>query len=118
MKIWLDAQLPPSLAKWIQSQSWDLEAFPLRNIGLSTASDVEIFRQARESGAVVMTKDKDFIHLLEIHGPPPHVIWLRLGNCSKDVLQHVLSNTLPRAMEMLRQGEPWVEIRSSGYGAN
>jgi predicted nuclease of predicted toxin-antitoxin system len=117
MKLWLDAQLPPSLARWIQSQPWDLEALPVRNIGLRSASDVEIFRQARESGAVVMTKDKDFIRLLEIYGPPPHVIWLRIGNSSKDVLQHVLSSTLPTAIDMLHQGEPWVEIRSSSYGS-
>lgn len=116
MKIWLDAQLPPSLASWIQSQSWDLEAVPVRTIGLRSASDAEIFRQAREFGAVVMTKDKDFIRLLEIHGPPPHVIWLRVGNSSKDLLQHVLSSTLPMAIEMLQQGEPWVEIRSSSSG--
>ncbi len=117
MKIWLDAQLPPSLARWIQTQSWDLEAFPVRDIGLRSASDVEIFRQARELGAVVMTKDKDFIRLLEIHGPPPHVIWLRVENSSKDVLQHVLSSTLPTAIDLLQQGEPWVEIRSSSYGS-
>ena len=56
-------------------------------------------------------KDRDFIHLLDEQGPPPQVIWLRLGNCSNAALQEVLSTTLLRAMDHLRDGEPWVEIR-------
>ena len=112
MKLWLDAQLPPALAPWIQEQqSWGIDAVALRDIGLRDASDREIFRAARDSGAVVMTKDRDFIGLLDEHGPPPQVIWLRVGNCSNAALQRVLSATLPRAMEILDGGEPWVEIR-------
>jgi predicted nuclease of predicted toxin-antitoxin system len=39
------------------------------------------------------------------------VIWLRLGNCSNAALQEVLATTLLRAIDHLREGEPWVEIR-------
>ena len=39
------------------------------------------------------------------------MIWLRVGNCSNAALQKVLATTLPRAMALLREGEPWVEIR-------
>jgi predicted nuclease of predicted toxin-antitoxin system len=38
-------------------------------------------------------------------------VWLRLGNSSNAALQHVLSTTLLQALELLRSGEPWVEIR-------
>jgi predicted nuclease of predicted toxin-antitoxin system len=72
-----------------------------------------IFKAAAEAGAVVMTKDRDFIRLLDEQGPPPQVIWLRLGNYSNAALQDVLSTTLARAMEHLRDGEPWIEIRPS-----
>ena len=58
-----------------------------------------------------MTKDRDFIRLLDEQGSPPQVIWLRLGNSSNLVLQRVLSMTLLQALELLRSGEPWVEIR-------
>ncbi|MDM7954134.1 MAG: hypothetical protein QUV07_13090 [Cyanobium sp. CZS 25K] len=44
---------------------------------------------------------------------PPQVIWLRLGNCRHAALQDVLSTTLPMAMDHLRDGEPWIEIRPS-----
>ena len=53
----------------------------------------------------------DFIRLLDEQGPPPQVIWLRLGNCSNTALQEVLATTLLRAMDHLREREPWVEIR-------
>lgn len=39
------------------------------------------------------------------------MVWLRLGNSSNAALQHVLSTTLLQALELLRSGEPWVEIR-------
>ena len=111
MTLWLDAQLPPLLAAWINAQGWGIQAVAVREIGLRDASDPVIFQAARAAGAVVMTKDRDFIRLVEEQGPPPQVIWLRLGNCSNAALQEVLSTTLSRAMEHLRDGEPWVEIR-------
>ena len=113
MTLWLDAQLPPLLAGWINAQGWGLHAVAVRDVGMRDASDPVIFQAARKAGAVVMTKDRDFIRLLDEQGPPPQVIWLRLGNCSNAVLQDVLSTTLPRAMDHLRSGEPWVEIRPS-----
>lgn len=111
MKLWLDAQLPPLLARWINGQAWGLEAVAVRELGLRDAADLEIFRAARSSDVVVMTKDRDFIRLLDEQGPPPRVIWLRVGNCSNAALQGVLAGTLPAAVELLRGGEPWVEIR-------
>ena len=83
----------------------------VRELGQRDASDPEIFRRARTAGAVVMTKDRDFIRLLDKQGPPPQVIWLRLGNSSNSALQQVLSTTLLQALELLRSGEPWEEIR-------
>ena len=59
-----------------------------------------------------MTKDRDFLHLLSEQGPPPQVIWLRVGNSSNQALQAVLLRTLKEAVASLREGEPWVEIRS------
>jgi predicted nuclease of predicted toxin-antitoxin system len=37
-----------------------------------------------------MTKDRDCLHLLFKQGPPPQVIWLRMGNSSNQALQAVL----------------------------
>ncbi|MEX1315699.1 MAG: DUF5615 family PIN-like protein [Synechococcaceae cyanobacterium] len=90
-----------------------IQALPVRELGLRNADDREIFAQARSAGAVVMTKDRDFLHLLFEQGPPPQVIWLREGNSSNQALQAVLLRTLEQALASLRDGEPWVEVRSS-----
>ena len=54
---------------------------PVWELGRRNADDREIFAQARSAGAVVMTKDRDFLHLLfEQEDPPPQVIGLRVWN--------------------------------------
>jgi len=65
-----------------------------------------------------MTRDRDFIRLLEEQGPPARVIWLRLGNCSNSALQECLATTLPRARDLLREPETWIKIRPQLPGEN
>lgn len=67
MKFWLDAQLPPKLAGWLTSEL-GVEASPLRDLGLRDADDAEIFRQARQQGVVLISKDSDFVDLVSRFG--------------------------------------------------
>ena len=73
MTLCLDAQLPPLLAGWINAQGWGLHAVAVRDVGMRDDSDPVIFQAARDAGVVVMTKDRDFIRLLDEQGPPPQV---------------------------------------------
>ena len=41
-----------------------VEAIPVRDLGLREASDQKIFDAARLAGAVVMTKDVDFLGIM------------------------------------------------------
>jgi hypothetical protein len=50
MTLWLDAQLPPLLAAWINAQGWGIQAVAVREIGLRDASDPVIFQAARAAG--------------------------------------------------------------------
>ncbi len=81
MTIWIDAQLQPAIATWI-AENFAVTAMAVRDIGLRDAVDHEIFAAARAQDAIVMTKYRDFIELVERHGPPPCVIWLTCGNTS------------------------------------
>ena len=67
MTIWIDAQLSPAIASWI-SDNFDIQAFAVRDIGLRDAEDIEIFQAAKQANVVVMTKDRDFVDLLEPTG--------------------------------------------------
>ena len=111
MTIWLDAQLSPAIAAWITVQ-YSVPAVALRDLGLRDATDQEIFFAARASDAVVMTKDSDFVRLLEVNGPPPKVIWLTCGNTSNARLKEILADTLEKALELLQSGEQLVEINA------
>ena len=79
MIIWLDAQLPPSAAAWITAM-FGIEARAVRDLGLRDAKDQPIFQAARAADAVVMTKDSDFVEMLQRLGPPPKVLWVTCGN--------------------------------------
>lgn len=70
MTLWIDSQLSPEIAGWI-ARTFDLEAVPIRELGLRDAEYMEIFSAARSAQATVMTKDSDFVHLLGRFGPPP-----------------------------------------------
>jgi predicted nuclease of predicted toxin-antitoxin system len=109
MIIWLDAQLSPAIASWI-SREFSVSAIAVRDLGLRDAKDQEIFSAARQANAVVMTKDVDFVHLVEKSGTPPQVILLACGNTSNAQLKQILKRSLDRTMEWLHQGEPVVEI--------
>jgi predicted nuclease of predicted toxin-antitoxin system len=57
-----------------------------------------------------MTKDDDFIRLLEQFGPPPQVLWITCGNTSNARFRAVLLDALPAALRSFEQGESLVEI--------
>lgn len=108
--IWLDAQLPPALAHWIE-KSFNEPCRPVRLLGLRDASDLAIFKKAKIENVIVMTKDKDFIELLYIHKAPPKVIWLTCGNTSKTALKELLTLHLENALSILQKGEDLIEIQ-------
>ena len=109
MNLWLDEQLSPALAGWIARQL-NVVAQSVRDLGLKSASDPEIFFAARQADVVVITKDQDFVRLLERHGPPPKIIWVTCGNTSNARMQQVLAASLPAALGLLGKGESLVEI--------
>lgn len=57
-----------------------------------------------------MSKDDDFIQLIEQRDTPPKLIWITCGNTSNARMRDILSKTLPKAKELLEIGENVVEI--------
>ena len=60
----------------------------------------------------MLTKDVDFVELLDRYGPPPQVLWITCGNTSNAALREILRQTLPKAIDLLSKGESLVEISS------
>ena len=109
MIIWIDAHLSPAIATWI-TMTFGITAIALRDIGLRDAEDPEIFEKAKAQGVILMTKDSDFVDLVDRLGSPPQIIWLTCGNTSNAELRRILSLTLLDALAQLQGGEKLVEI--------
>lgn len=110
MKIlWIDAQLPPGIAPWI-AETFGTPCTSLHALGWQRAPDRFVFKAAKDSDVVLLTKDSDFPNLVDQHGPPPAVIWLTCGNTSQAQLRALLAVHLRRALDLIESGNPVVEI--------
>jgi predicted nuclease of predicted toxin-antitoxin system len=109
LTIWIDAQLSPALASWITA-NFSIECHAIRDLGLLGAKDRQIFQAAREAEAVVMSKDSDFLLLLDQLGPPPQILWITCGNTSNAHLKNILKISFPKALDLINHGERLVEI--------
>ena len=76
--IWIDAQLSPQIAQWI-SDTFNIPCKAVRDLGLRDADDKTIFLEAKRAGAIIITKDSDFINLLTELNASPKVVWLTCG---------------------------------------
>ncbi|MDE0456162.1 MAG: DUF5615 family PIN-like protein [Chromatiales bacterium] len=88
MKLLFDHNLSHRLAGRLD------DAFPesehVRNVGLQEASDHAVWEYARSRGFAIVSKDEDFHQLSFLRGPPPKVVWVKLGNCTTDDVERVL----------------------------
>lgn len=111
MTVWVDAQISPEIARGLREE-FGYAASAVRDIGLRESEDLEIFTSARDADAIVITKDRDFVSLVNRFGPPPRIIWLTCGNTSNSRLKEILTESIKDALEPLKGGEAMVEISS------
>ena len=64
-----------------------------------------------------MTKDNDFVDLVERLGSPPKIIWLRCGNTTNSQLKEILNATLLDSLELLNSGEVLDGLRENAHVA-
>jgi predicted nuclease of predicted toxin-antitoxin system len=104
----IDAQLPPTLAKHLSSQGH--EATHVADVGLTNASDKIIWSHAARTGAVLVTKDEDFVMMRALDNEGPAVIWVRIGNTTKRALIARFAEKFPAIIQALERGDTIVEI--------
>ena len=61
-----------------------------RELGMAAADDLSVWQHARTSGFTIASKDGDFHQMSLLHGAPPKVVWLRVGNASTDDVAHLI----------------------------
>ena len=107
MRLLVDAQLPPALARRLEALGQIAEHVADR--GMASASDDAIRDYAASVGAVIVTKDEDFAVRRLLAGGPA-VVWLRLGNTRRTALLNRVEGDLPEIVAALERGETLVEV--------
>lgn len=54
----------------------------VRDVGLASASDEDVWSYATAHGFTIVSKDADFHQRSFLEGSPPKVIWIQRGNCT------------------------------------
>jgi len=104
----IDAQLPPSLAR--QFSAYGHQATHVADIGLASAPDSKIWSHAAATGAVLVTKDEDFVMMRALDADGPAVVWVRIGNTTKRALTARFGEKFPALIAALERGDTIVEI--------
>lgn len=107
MKFLVDAQLPPSLCAWLEQRGHEAEH--VFDLGMVNASDDEIAARAEATGAVLISKDDDFVtlRLPDRFG----LVWLRCGNATNRALRLWLEPRWNQIERWLAKGERFIEVR-------
>ena len=106
MRFLVDAQLPPALARWLTDNGHDADH--VMNVLSADAEDAALVKYAAANGAVIVTKDADF--LLLVPNPPPQLLLVTSGNASNRILLQRFASQFEAAMASLAGGSAIVEI--------
>ncbi len=111
IELWLDMQLSPKLAAWIEASLF-IKTISSYNLFINDEDDEVIFSNAKKKGNVILvSKDNDFLGILDRHKPPPKLIWLTMGNCRNSEMKKILEKTLvPAVKELLKTAAAFIEI--------
>lgn len=77
---------------------------------MAQAQDLTIWHHACQEGAVLITKDEDFVSLRTLSNNGTAVIWVRLGNTTRRQLLASFARLLPDIEQALTAGETLIEI--------
>ena len=108
MKVIVDAQLPPALARLFTAHGFD--AVHVEEIEMKHAADSDIWNVAAAQSRVVVTKDSDFFERWERGNRSVPVVWIRCGNIRNRLLLAQIAPLLSEIAERLTRGETLIEI--------
>src|ERR1019366_4936675 len=88
MKLLFDANLSPRLVQLLS------DLFPssthMEHFANLDADDDEIWDYEIRNDFTIVTKDADFDDMSRLAVKAPKIVWIRRGNCSTSVIEHVI----------------------------
>ncbi|PTS86962.1 MULTISPECIES: DUF5615 family PIN-like protein [unclassified Caulobacter] len=108
MKFLVDAQLPPSLAQWLRGKGH--EADHVISVAALDAPDAVIWDLAIQNDYVIVTKDRDFVEWARSRRPRARIVWVRLGNMRREVLEARMDQAWPELERALASLVSVIEV--------
>src|SRR5687767_130147 len=100
MKFLFDENLSPKLVLLLADLFPD--SLHVRDVGLKAADDPVVWEYAKDNNLMLVSKDSDMHQRSFVFGPPPKVVWVRLGNCSTSDVVALLRQHI-KALEPSKQ---------------
>ncbi len=92
MKLLFDENLSHKLARLLE------DLFPnsihVRDVGLKASDDPLVWEYAKTNGLILVSKYADMHQRSFLFGPPPKVVWVRLGNCATSDVEKLIRNNV------------------------
>ncbi len=82
------------------------DAKQVREVGLEDATDIEIWRFARDHHYTIVSFDTDFYDLIQLNGHPPKIIWLRTGNLRTDEIAQLFIKRFELIRDFIEESLP------------
>ena len=82
----------------------------VKDLGFTEVDDSTIIAWAKENGYAIITKDSDYNDYVIRNGHPPLIIWLKVGNCSTDLIVKLLNKNISKIIIESKNGDSGVII--------
>ena len=109
MKFMLDANLPAQLAREFEAAGH--ECIHMETLLPRYSPDTAIAKIANESGAVMVSRDADFVQFLRAGALTVPLVWVRLGNLRRAAIATAIRARLPAIVAAIETGETLVVLR-------
>jgi predicted nuclease of predicted toxin-antitoxin system len=111
-EFWVDSQISPVIAKWLKEK----KGFATKSsysLQLTGVADMDIFKLAKKQGnVIIISKDTDFVNLIQTLGSPPKLINVVMGNCTSSDLWKALDVHLDEMIQLFAEdGVDIIELR-------
>jgi predicted nuclease of predicted toxin-antitoxin system len=107
----IDAQLLPTLANWLRGLGHETDH--VLDLGMLDAPDHAVWTTAASNGAIIVTKDRDFVEWAVARDPAPQVLWLRMGNIGNisliarlEAVWSLIEESLASGVRIVEAGRP------------
>jgi predicted nuclease of predicted toxin-antitoxin system len=81
-EFWIDSQISPVIAKWLKDKH-GFETKSSYSLRLTGVTDIDIYHLAKKQGnVIIISKDTDFVNIIQTLGSPPKLINGVMGNCT------------------------------------